>query len=177
MPSSSSSSAGAATSVIPDEIRTRVEELLGVTNVEPPSQLLTTWYNNRHGGNVRDGPSAWDVGYPTTALAADQDTTQSVVREKIDDGTTIREEQDVTNQECWDHPDVPDCLDVVATSSSSSNHTNNDNGQQSSQQASQLTLKQRIQLRKRTSMELAASTIVVCFIVVAATTIDVAREK
>lgn len=176
MPSSSSSSAGAATSVIPDEIRTRVEELLGVTNVEPPSQL-TTWYNNRHGGNVRDGPSAWDVGYPTTALAADQDTTQSVVREKIDDGTTIREEQDVTNQECWDHPDVPDCLDVVATSSSSSNHTNNDNGQQSSQQASQLTLKQRIQLRKRTSMELAASTIVVCFIVVAATTIDVAREK
>ena len=176
MPSSSSSSAGAATSVIPDEIRTRVEELLGVTNVEPPSQL--TWYNSRHGNvNVGDGPSAWDVGYPTTALAADQDTTQSVVREKIDDGTTIREEQDVTNQECWDHPDVPDCLDVVATSSSSSNHTNNDNGQQSSQQASQLTLKQRIQLRKRTSMELAASTIVVCFIVVAATTIDVAREK
>ena len=144
MPSSSSSSAGAATSVIPDEIRTRVEELLGVTNVEPPSQL--TWYNSRHGNvNVGDGPSAWDVGYPTTALAADQDTTQSVVREKIDDGTTIREEQDVTNQECWDHPDVPDCLDVVATSSSSSNHTNNDNGQQSSQQASQLTLKQRIQ--------------------------------
>jgi hypothetical protein len=85
--------------VIPvtDEVRARVE-LLGAN--EP---RLLTWYN-RHGDVIGDGP-AWDAGH-TTALA--DRNTQSVSREQ--DDATVREEQDVENQE-WD-PDEPD-LDVV----------------------------------------------------------------
>jgi hypothetical protein len=87
--------------VIPvmDEVRARVE-LLGANE---PRQL--TWYNG-HGDVIDDGP-AWDAGH--TTVDADRET-QSVLRE-IDDAT-VREKQDVENQE-WDpEQQVPD-LDVV----------------------------------------------------------------
>ena len=87
--------------VIPvtDEVQAQVE-LLGANE---PRQLI--WYN-RHGDVNDDGP-AWDAGH--TTAEADRET-QSVLHE-IDDAT-VRDEQDVENQECNPEQQVPD-LDVV----------------------------------------------------------------
>jgi len=87
--------------VIPvmDEVQAQVE-LLGANE-----QRQLTWYN-RHDDVNGDGP-AWDAGH-TTAEAGRE--TKSVLHE-IDDAT-VRDEQDVENQE-WDpEQEVPD-LDVV----------------------------------------------------------------
>jgi hypothetical protein len=87
--------------VIPvtDEVQAQVE-LLGANE---PRQLI--WYN-RHSDVDGDGP-AWDAGH--TTAEADRET-QSVLHEI--DNATVRDEQDVENQE-WDPEQQVPALDVV----------------------------------------------------------------